>query len=30
MSKCKGVAPPLEEIAPERWSACYLNEAALP
>jgi peptide/nickel transport system ATP-binding protein len=29
MAKCKKVAPPLEEIAPERWSACYLNEAAL-
>ncbi|HEY8622661.1 MAG TPA: ABC transporter ATP-binding protein [Casimicrobiaceae bacterium] len=30
MAKCKELAPPLEEIAPERWSACYLNDAALP
>ncbi|HWZ73897.1 MAG TPA: ABC transporter ATP-binding protein [Casimicrobiaceae bacterium] len=29
MAKCKETAPPLEEIAPEHWSACYLNEAAL-
>ena len=26
MPKCRDVAPPLEEIAPGRWSACYLNE----
>ncbi len=30
MAKCKEVAPPLEEIAPARWSACYLNDVALP
>jgi len=30
MTKCKEVAPPLVQIAPERWSACYLNEAVLP
>jgi peptide/nickel transport system ATP-binding protein len=29
MAKCIEVAPPLEEIAPERWSACYLNEAVV-
>ena len=27
MQRCKEVAPPLEEIAPGRWSACYLNDA---
>ena len=30
MSKCKEVAPPLDEIAPGRWSACYLNDVATP
>jgi peptide/nickel transport system ATP-binding protein len=30
MTKCKEAAPPLEEIAPKRWSACYLNEMAQP
>ncbi|HEV2039426.1 MAG TPA: ABC transporter ATP-binding protein [Casimicrobiaceae bacterium] len=30
MAKCKVISPPLEEIAPERWSACYLNNVALP
>ncbi|HEV2040613.1 MAG TPA: ABC transporter ATP-binding protein, partial [Casimicrobiaceae bacterium] len=30
MAKCKEVAPPLVEIAAERWSACYLNDVALP
>src|SRR5450631_821417 len=29
MEKCKETAPPLREIAPMRWSACYLNEVAL-
>jgi peptide/nickel transport system ATP-binding protein len=29
MAKCKEVAPPLDEIAPGRWSACYLNEVVL-
>jgi peptide/nickel transport system ATP-binding protein len=26
MQRCREVAPPLEEIAPGRWSACYLND----
>jgi peptide/nickel transport system ATP-binding protein len=26
MDKCRQIAPELEEIAPGRWSACYLNE----
>ena len=26
MPKCSGIAPMLDEIAPGRWSACYLNE----
>jgi peptide/nickel transport system ATP-binding protein len=26
MAKCKEGAPPLDEIAPGRWSACYLND----
>jgi peptide/nickel transport system ATP-binding protein len=26
MPQCREVAPPLEEIAPGRWSACYLND----
>jgi peptide/nickel transport system ATP-binding protein len=30
MEKCREIAPPLREIAPMRWSACYLNEVALP
>jgi len=30
MTKCREAAPPLEEIAPKRWSACYLNEIAQP
>jgi len=30
MERCRSVAPPLEEIAPQRWSACYLNQVALP
>jgi len=30
MAKCKEVAPSLDEIAPERWSACYLNDVAMP
>ncbi len=29
MKKCSDLAPPLEEIAPQRWSACYLNQAVL-
>ena len=29
MEKCRTIAPPLEEIAPQRRSACYLNEAVL-
>ncbi len=29
MAKCKEVAPSLDEIAPGRWSACYLNDVAL-
>ena len=29
MAKCKDVAPPLDEITPGRWSACYLNDVAL-
>jgi peptide/nickel transport system ATP-binding protein len=28
MPRCKVIAPPLEPIAPGRWSACYLNDAA--
>ena len=27
MPRCRETAPPLEEIAPGRWSACYLNDA---
>jgi len=27
MPKCRDAAPPLLEIAPGRWSACYLNDA---
>ena len=27
MDKCRQVAPALEEIAPGRWSACFLNES---
>jgi peptide/nickel transport system ATP-binding protein len=26
MQRCREIAPPLEEIAPGRWSACYLND----
>ena len=26
MDKCKKAAPPFAQIAPGRWSACYLNE----
>ncbi|MGH8800365.1 MAG: ABC transporter ATP-binding protein, partial [Casimicrobiaceae bacterium] len=26
MPRCRETAPPLEEIAPGRWSACYLND----
>jgi peptide/nickel transport system ATP-binding protein len=29
LAKCKEVAPSLDEIAPGRWSACYLNDVAL-
>ncbi len=29
MEQCKAVAPPLAEIAPKRWSACWLNDMAL-
>jgi peptide/nickel transport system ATP-binding protein len=28
MPRCREMAPPLEEIAPGRWSACYLNDTA--
>jgi len=28
MPKCKEVPPPLAQIAPGRWSACYLNDVA--
>jgi peptide/nickel transport system ATP-binding protein len=28
MPKCRDTAPPLKEIAPGRWSACYLNDAS--
>jgi peptide/nickel transport system ATP-binding protein len=28
MPRCKAIPPPLELIAPGRWSACYLNDAA--
>jgi peptide/nickel transport system ATP-binding protein len=28
MPRCKATAPRFEEIAPGRWSACYLNDAA--
>lgn len=27
MPRCTAVSPPLEPIAPGRWSACYLNDA---
>jgi peptide/nickel transport system ATP-binding protein len=30
MAKCKEAAPPLEEIGPGRWSACFLNDMAQP
>jgi peptide/nickel transport system ATP-binding protein len=26
MARCREAAPPLEEIAPGHWSACYLND----
>ena len=26
MDRCREVAPEFKEIAPGRWSACYLNE----
>ncbi len=29
MEQCRAVAPPLAEFAPKRWSACWLNDAAL-
>jgi peptide/nickel transport system ATP-binding protein len=28
MPRCKAIPPPLKLIAPGRWSACYLNDAA--
>jgi peptide/nickel transport system ATP-binding protein len=28
MPRCRATAPALKQIAPGRWSACYLNEAA--
>jgi hypothetical protein len=28
MVKCRQTAPPLVKIAPDRWSACYLNDVA--
>jgi peptide/nickel transport system ATP-binding protein len=26
MRICRDLAPPLDEIAPGRWSACHLND----